>query len=326
MTLYKRLFLYCAILLGILPDARAHEKIPSSTTRAQCTNTNIQIDALGAIRNQGEDGLCFAFEGADLLSFKFGTRISALDVALAYYNTTHYKSFAEIYKHGGDTPPALREEFNLGLCPETALPSDEAKIDMSAGAAGKIQAAIFALEQSYKTGNQRGGDFLTFLPVAQSVFPHIRAADLASAYAAATTKEFLQSLVSANCHGQRILAPALALKHHRVPFPDHGAKLLPIVNGEIDKGNLVGIGYDTTRLYRQSLQLFGNRATDFHASTIIGRRWNEEKDNCEYLIRDSFGGDCRIYRQNFICDQGNVWLPEKYLARHLYEIEYFPAH
>lgn len=50
-----------------------------------------------------------------------------------------------------------------------------------------------------------------------------------------------------------------------------------------------------------------------HASSVIGRRWNDKTKTCEYLVRNSWGRDCSIYREGIECDGGNFWASGKEL-------------
>ena len=35
-----------------------------------------------------------------------------------------------------------------------------------------------------------------------------------------------------------------------------------------------------------------------HYSLVIGRQWNPQRGRCEYLVKDSFGDDCRQYKSS----------------------------
>ncbi|MBY0412645.1 MAG: hypothetical protein K2Q18_00695, partial [Bdellovibrionales bacterium] len=60
-----------------------------------------------------------------------------------------------------------------------------------------------------------------------------------------------------------------------------------------------------------------------HVSTIIGRRFNESTNKCEYLIKDSVGNRCP---KNTIYDceksTGLMWVPRENLQKNLYEVNW----
>lgn len=60
-----------------------------------------------------------------------------------------------------------------------------------------------------------------------------------------------------------------------------------------------------------------------HVTLIVGRRWNEKKDRCEYLIRNAYGEDCNAYRRKDLdCDKGYIWLSDNDLASSVNRITY----
>jgi hypothetical protein len=52
--------------------------------QSSCEPQDLRNDKLGLVHNQERLGWCYAFTGADLLSYKLGEKISAADMATAY--------------------------------------------------------------------------------------------------------------------------------------------------------------------------------------------------------------------------------------------------
>ncbi|MBC7714327.1 MAG: hypothetical protein H7177_13365, partial [Rhizobacter sp.] len=54
-----------------------------------------------------------------------------------------------------------------------------------------------------------------------------------------------------------------------------------------------------------------------HESTLIGRKFNPESGQCEYLIKNSWGGgDCQ-QTSSIKCEDGNFWVPRTALKNNI---------
>jgi hypothetical protein len=78
----------------------------------------------------------------------------------------------------------------------------------------------------------------------------------------------------------------------------------------LKNGVPVGINYNAGFLKKGA-----PRGAEYgHTSIVVGTRWNEADGSCEFKIRNSWGGDCSIYQDNYAkaenCDKGNVWVSE----------------
>lgn len=51
-----------------------------------------------------------------------------------------------------------------------------------------------------------------------------------------------------------------------------------------------------------------------HSVVIGGRRWNQKKNRCEYLIHNSWGTSCGPYSREWECEKGRVWVDADALA------------
>jgi hypothetical protein len=89
----------------------------------------------------------------------------------------------------------------------------------------------------------------------------------------------------------------------KIPGPD---LLVADLDHFLDKDEPVLVFYDGAMLKNKSGKI--NRNYN-HVSTVIGRKYNPEKKQCEYLIRNSWGTDCKDYPPQYNCKEGNVWIP-----------------
>ena len=81
------------------------------------------------------------------------------------------------------------------------------------------------------------------------------------------------------------------------------------IDKQLSKGNLVGIEYDSGILEDHNSP-FNTLAG--HASSIVGRRFNERTGSCEYMLRNSWGKSCAGYSPYYQCMNGHIWIPESY--------------
>jgi hypothetical protein len=86
----------------------------------------------------------------------------------------------------------------------------------------------------------------------------------------------------------------------------------------LKKGIPVGISYNAAFLLRKAKP----GAEYNHASIVVGTRWNENEQTCEFKIRNSWGGECSIYPPDYAttetCDNGNVWVKERDVLLNVY--------
>ncbi|MCB9091306.1 MAG: hypothetical protein H6621_10300 [Halobacteriovoraceae bacterium] len=59
-----------------------------------------------------------------------------------------------------------------------------------------------------------------------------------------------------------------------------------------------------------------------HVVTVVGRRWNKDKNRCEFLLRNSWGASCEGIYSDYECDEGSIWLPKKILNKTLSDYFY----
>ena len=99
-----------------------------------------------------------------------------------------------------------------------------------------------------------------------------------------------------------------------------------------DNPTAVGIGYCSYMLTDKSWHTDYNYScskknadgsidTGGHASVVIGVRKNPEKNECEYLIQNSWGAGCSQYYDPKKCESGKIWVGEEALAGNLMNID-----
>jgi hypothetical protein len=273
-----------------------------------CTNISFPRQALGPVRDQGISGLCFAYEAADLISYKTEKRVSALDLAFAYFQSIEkFKKMADVYQNGGETGPTIAATTSRGVCLEEDVPSEETIVD-DAKQLGKIQSSFARLDKISWNSDEAAR-------LAKELFPRLQKSDFTAASLIKKKKERLAYLEQAAC-SKRVETASLKFVYREIGKTFSRYDGLKLIDEQMDRANPVGIGFHSNDLF--VLKDADNR----HAATLIGRRWNEGRGSCEYLLRDTFGEQCDSYKGRFECDRGTIWIDTAFLEKALFEVEY----
>jgi len=277
--------------------------------KSKCSPTiDLRGPKLGEVRNQGDIGWCYAHTTADLLSYKLGKRISAADIATNY----NLKSGTTFFTEGGSVKKAFNATKNLGgACLEERFPSDDN--------GGSISHYKKILDSKKICSTSKSP------PINELVEP------------------FYQSLVPKNLIAVKDIKtdgnqdPILYTRRNDLCFPRIGLQNLSTVekvsspdpffesdgiNDQLSKDNPVAITYNS--IYLSSG--FDNNEEAPHSGTIVGRRFNESTEECDFLIRNTWGRSCNGYnsdlRRDNRCEDGNIWVPESDLGKILHGYTY----
>lgn len=322
-----------------------------NNTRSQCSNIDRRSE-MPPVRNQDSTGWCYAFAAADLVSHRTGRNISAFDIAVRYNQHINEQVFnhairslnedsnygisplrldidAERFnqqvsllelimeRNGGFSAIAVEQRIPQGFCLESDMPSDNYAFTRI----GNVLSQFSRLhQQSLQRQDNRNAmemaqAFCLENRNSMSVFPGTLVSDIAEAIEAMTVPQFFQELVDRQCQ-------------NRIPFNEvptsmsasssrYSSPLVDELNRVMDSGQIVQIDYDVGLIERAGRQ-------EAHASSIVARRWNEETLSCDYLIRNSWGEGCGLYKPQYQCEAGHVWVPRGDLQQELSKITYFP--
>lgn len=320
--------------------ARAPSQSQQSVARVRnsCKPERNFAAKLGPVRDQGTMGWCYAFVAADLVSARTGKRISALGSAIAYNeeNPTYRRlegeppsqiqipgkkspvpilsskgGFVEeiphYQTHGGNTLKCLEAMKKRGACLEEDLNSEDNGItwlNQNLKRLDEVQRS--RVEETCRNGYE----------AAQNLFPEIAGKTFSKILGHITDEQLVTELARVQCK------PRIDVNLEFAEVKASDAGLLPMIealDAQITAENPVGIAYNPDFL--KDRESFSEEAN--HASTIVGRRYNEVSGECEYLLRNSWGRGCGQYV--YECEpgqEGNVWIPQGALARSLRDIQY----
>ena len=310
----------------------------SSTSKLNCSNLDLNNENLGNVRNQHNISWCYAFTGADMLAheYKVNEAISAADVAIGY-NQTKIALFVRwldlnilnrrdsilrsLAHQNGFNKVALNHAMKDGWCPESIFPS-EAWPKMSRTERGWVQSQIpldqamleiAALHEKNKSltvenipyyFNLKNIDLSMFLKILQSK-------SMATIYS---------SIRQTVCRDDR--HPFEDQRNIKMVFKN--SEIFSTIGTQLEVGKLVGLDYDSRILKDRNHT--GFELNNLHTSSLVGRRWNEKKNTCEYLIRNSWGNACgNRYDPGYDCISGNVWLNESQIFTSMTSIVYLQS-
>jgi hypothetical protein len=292
------------IFLFLLP-AMVHAYNP--TSKRDCSPLDLRDETLGAVKNQGNISWCYAFTASDMLAHTFSTeRISAADIALNYNESLIGRIMDAATSQGrphetGFNKVALSKAMKDGLCPEEVFPSERwTKVVNGKEHKIPMKDALVEIDALHKRRHELTSANLPYW----FKFKHIDKEVFLSLLQTKRLRNVLRNLRLEACQSDR--RPYNARWKIKMVFKNRN--VFWRVSEQLELGRMVGLDYDARILVNRDHR--GVKLSELHTSGIVGRRWNEERNSCEYLIRDSKGVQCTRYDASYDCHDGQVWLGE----------------
>ncbi len=302
---------------NLIKKWRATNRTNYESEIASCKNIDMR-EKMGPVRDQDSVGWCYAFAAADLLSYKMGQKISAVDVAMTYNDTSLFKGFRKNYFGStednlelGYIHSSIEAAAKKGLCLNEKLSGDDIK-NIS------LKQAIQTIEQvkSAKIKDLKGVSEICESALNQ-VFPLTNFQDVLEVVKVSSKSDFLINLADRAC-APRINSPAnLKIQSETFLYHTFSAKQKKFkdIDIQLSKNNPVAIGV--------SSELFISGSYIGHAMSIVGRTWNEKTNECQYIVRNSYGPNCNGVNGVFAkCEDGNIFIPKSRLLKHLLNTTY----
>ncbi len=289
------------------------------TSQRDCSPLDLRNNTLGPVRNQGNISWCYAFTAADMLSYTFEKeRISAADVALNYNESLVGRIMATVRPNGkphetGFNKVALSKAMKDGYCPEGVFPSENwIKVEDGKEYSIPMTEAMKEISGLHKMRSTLTSKNLPF----HFKFKNVGREEFLSLLQTKKLRNFYVNLRDEACRDDRVAFET----RWKVKMVFKNKKIFSRISEQLEQNRLVGMDYDARILEQRDHQ--GVKLSELHTSILIGRRWNEERGLCEYLIRDSRGAQCTRYDSRYECSEGNVWLGESEIYNGLISVVY----
>ena len=288
------------------------------TTEADCSSVDLRKVFPLKMRDQGDIGWCYAHTAADYLQyyFKIPDQISAADVAIRYNNRLWPRFTQWITRKNvaetGFVRKAIYDSLSEGYCAEEYFPSETwVRIDRDAAGDGAqdrlLSEAIddlFALQKNIQQG---------FFIEASELPYYYRFKEL--------SKEKLFTLLQSTSPNQLLNELRIeACAGHRVSFVEgmdgvsmtfRGPHAFQNINSALGQGMPVAVDFFSKML--NDLDHYHRSLSSLHTTLLLGRRFNSDQQECQYLIKNSHGTDCTPYDSRLECQAGYLWVDESSL-------------
>jgi len=312
----KILFLlFCFLLNSFARDCKVPADLKEVDLRSE----------LGPIRDQDSIAWCYAFTAADILGhYLYKTKNLSLKTPLPESELTHPQNLI--------SAAAIATVFNQKMFPDfygnVSIVNGEVQDNLvpELGAMGKaidfVKAKGFCLEKDFPSEN-----FNIVLKKFCTQNSNECALNLKDLLTLISKRSKEGRSVEVNCELQKIIKttfPTLAydaleeiikFSNHQKIFYDlenricsyrfNDPKTGPVILEELldkdwtnldkalDRGTIVGIAYNPAFLIDPS----ANEKKVVHASSLVGRRFNPKICEWEYILRNSYGPSCEIYKE-----------------------------
>lgn len=321
---------------------------PFAVNKAECTTVDLRPE-FGPARSQGNIGWCYANVAADLLTYYYkkdlkGQRVSSGYTALTFNEHNANPALTE----GGVVGRAIHAVAEEGfLCPES-LEIDALKAGPKMRIKQKLDSFVHfkRLYDQGKTDPTKRKIFVAQLQTyrsTNSTLFRLKENEIASLLQSTTEDEFPIEFARLLCRDHRIeVRPPIPhmIANNKESFMNFMTKLSPYVHTELEEHKPVAISYAAQFLFQTSvpdwrfslhrLMTTRNDTVARHASMIVGRRWNDTRKRCEFILRNSWGTNCKAYANAYFqkpehCEAGNLFVSDRFLETQMYGIYYFDS-
>jgi hypothetical protein len=274
-----------------------------------------QVDTKNMPDNQTQNDLewCFAFSAANTLSFYEKEKLSPYHIALLHHlnpviaKQISNKNLGEVFGSPGKAMLIAAILSPSGICQESEAKQEENFWRKRSDFFNKLAQETSSIQALRCDPNAP--------PVLKELSENILQAleklsggKKAAAFLDVTCEKHKMS----NQYSSKSFKYA-DLKNNSSDF------LLSEVNRILDKSEPLSIGYSIGVILPD--HKYQNK--DYiHASTVVGRKWNENLKLCEYLIRDSYNKkDCSAANSKIRCVGHDFWVDESTLKANLMSVE-----
>ncbi|MBY0413042.1 MAG: hypothetical protein K2Q18_02700 [Bdellovibrionales bacterium] len=296
----------------LVMDLKIKDKYPNSR-KATCTTKMNLKEPLSIDRPKNQDSVnwCFDYAGADLVANVTGEEPSAAFLGLntlKYFNNQADGFIGKVVTGINDHGTCLEKSFNSSDYKFSEKYSD---FDM-ASLNDELMKFYNAISEDKKTKEDAlkllcsNEKLSTALSEIFPEMPNSKLLDLILKFNKSENNYVLATLINTECPVKKI--PSLSkysVKYINYLTKSNWSQLDKVLSN----GGIVAIEYDSGILKDYN---YGADSLNGHASTLIGRRWNQKKNTCEFLLRNSWGKPCSNYHEDYECNNGHIWISESF--------------
>jgi hypothetical protein len=314
-----------SILIAVLfffqtVESKAAKYFP--TAENECSALDLRDIKPLPIRDQRSISWCFAHSAADYLQYTFNLpeQVSAADIAINYADSDLSKTitfFKRIFSNEARTSPpqtgfiyeAVKKILPQGYCPESILPSGKWTIINHENGMTSDMDVIDAIKEMYVIQKKiHSNPKATPSDVAWS--PQLNHLDHTTFFEIlknSSRNSLLSSLRSNVCAGERKPFPSGV----KLSFKIRNRKVFRRINQKLDQTQPISIDFFSGIF--EDYDHYKRKIDDLHTVLLYGRKFDPEKNECTYLMKNSYGTSCDRYDPKIKCDGGYLWFPESAL-------------
>lgn len=345
---------YVVICFSFCVEVLAGNLSKQIDAEIKCEDSRVETANLGNIRDQGEIGWCYAYTLADFASFYLNMRVSANDIAIKYNHSLKdepkqiLESFYESIKikEGGNLLFAfelMNSSSEAGFCLESRywkdvlINPDEDLNALTMRMYGNLAKQVHsdALAGSLQGSFENSQKELSTISRAMKKLRN----NMSSNY-----NQVWNDMTELACRRKRKKIKGIIRGINTDTEKDMVLGMVQL-RKQLKKGEIVSISYNAKDIseikFRDEVlavaTFIGNRILPLnvdsvynkvtsrpHTSNIVEMKLDKKSRQCMYLLRNTWGTDCKSYaREPQNCDKwGNLWVEETTLLKILYGISY----
>lgn len=317
--------IYFVLILGLFLNPQFSHAGFYPTPEAACSTIDFRTTFPMKVRNQNNLSWCFAHDAADYLqyTFRIPEQISAADIAIAY-SETHVSKVMTFFKRifsrdSRGKPPqtgfiqkAVRKIIPQGYCPESVLPSDYwtrlSTSDQSQSKIGILDAILdlYSLQKKVKSGEIASAQELPWF----YVFDNLSKDQFFAILKNTKQRKLLPEMRQIVCQNERVAFPNSPI---HTKFSLRTARVFQKINENFDQDMPASIDFYSGIF--EDYDHYKRKLDDLHTVLLYGRKYDPETKECVYLMKNSYGEDCKRYDSKIKCESGYLWFPESKLYR-----------
>ena len=306
-----------------------------SARKRTCTNVDNTDIYIRRDYNQGTTNACFSFGAANLMNFHLGidgvnplflyTLAIATNDAPWYYLEGVYLNSNSGFTGGYASGP-IREALKLGrICKRDDLfdPKTGGQDIKTVIIAAEVEGeACINLHKKLKAGKIAEGEFKQKVSkifnssssATRIAFPKASLDEFINVVKSTSDPmEYFRAMVLSQCKTK--LSPEEKRMRVKADY-SFGPSTISFkkIDEMINNGSVGALGFHAFYVLQGDI----NDSWSPHIVTLSGRRWNEEKNVCEYRIVNSWGGECKqVTNLDIDCDDENgLWVKESYIRQY----------